>query len=158
LKGEKMDKHPIRRKFVDNPYTLSSNKNDNVYIISFIDSNGTLQNVIVNKEVYDLFDENEKYENARIYEYSKRLLHNDINPEKIPSSYSLEGEVINNMTIKELKNILSTLPSIQKRRIIKYYFEDKTLEQIAQEENCSKMAIKFSIDIALEKILKKFQK
>ena len=53
-----MDKHPIRRKFIDNPYTLSSSTKDNLYIISFIDSNGIVQNVKVDKEVYDLFDEN----------------------------------------------------------------------------------------------------
>lgn len=153
-----MDKHPIRRKFIDNPYTLNSSKSENLYVISFFDSKGILQEIKVNKEVYDLFDENEKYENARMYEYSKRLLHNDIDSEKIASNYSLEEEVINNMTIKELKIILNTLPTIQRRRIIKYYFEDKTLEQIAQEEGCTAKAIRFSIDIALEKILKKFQK
>ena len=153
-----MDKHPIRRKFIDNPYTLNNSKNKNLYFNIFFDIKGILQEMKVNKEVYDLFDENEQYENARMYEYSKRLLHNDIDSEKIASNYSLEEEVINNMTIKELKTILNTLPTIQRRRIIKYYFEDKTLEKIAQEEGCTAKAIRFSIDIALEKILKKFQK
>ena len=45
----------------------------------------------------------------------------------------------------------------KKRRLIKYYFYDKTYEEIANEEKCSKRAVKFSIDIALGKISKKFQ-
>ena len=32
-----------------------------------------------------------------------------------------------------------------------------TLEEIAKEEGCTKRAVKFSIDIALEKILQKFK-
>lgn len=32
-----------------------------------------------------------------------------------------------------------------------------TLEEIANEENCTKVAVKYSIDIALEKISKKFK-
>ena len=57
-------------------------------------------------------------------------------------------------TINEAINELS---DIQKRRIRKYFFENKTFEEIAKEENCTKRAVKFTIDIALEKISKKFQ-
>ena len=32
-----------------------------------------------------------------------------------------------------------------------------TFEEIAEEENCTKMAVKFSVDIAIEKISKKFK-
>ena len=85
-------------------------------------------------------------------------MHEDFNSEVIASDYSLEEEVFNNMTIKELKRALDELKSIQKRRIIKYYFYDMTLEAIAKEERCTAKAIRFSINIALEKILKKFQK
>ena len=62
------------------------------------------------------------------------------------------------MTVKELKKVISELPDKQKRRLIKYYFEDKTLEEISKEEHCTKMAVKFSIDIALKNISKKFKK
>ena len=49
------------------------------------------------------------------------------------------------------------LPEIQKRRIIKYFFMDKTYEQIASEEKCTKIAVKYSIDRALEKIAQNFK-
>ena len=46
---------------------------------------------------------------------------------------------------------------IQKRRLILYYFQGLTYEQIAEMESCTKRAVKFSVDIAVEK-LKKFFK
>ena len=152
-----MDKHPIRRKFIDNPYILSSSTKDDLYIISFYDSKGLLQEIKVNKEIYDLFDEKEKCENAEFCNYSRYFTHSDISFEKVPSNYSLEEDVLNKITSKELKEILNQLPLIQKNRIIKYYFYDMTLEEIAKEEGCTKRAVKFSIDIALEKILQKFK-
>lgn len=151
-----VDKRPIRRKFRDNPYLLESIKEKNIYIIKFNDINGKHE-VVVDKDIFDLFDKNEKYENARYFEYSKHLFHNEINYSQIKSNYSLEDEVINNLSLKELKYTIEMLPDIQKRRIKKYYFEEKTLEEIAMEEGCSKVAIKYSIDSALRKISKIFK-
>lgn len=152
-----MDKHPIRRKFIDNPYTLSSSTKDDLYIISFYDSKGLLQEIKVNKEIYDLFDENEKYENARFKEYNDHILSVQYNDEIISKTDSIEDELLNNLIIDDIRKVISSLPTIQKKRIYKYFFQNKTLEQIAKEENCTKMAVKFSIDRALEKISKKFK-
>ena len=52
---------------------------------------------------------------------------------------------------------ISGLPEIQKRRLILYYFQGLTYERIAEMEGCTKRAVKFSVDIAVEK-LKKFFK
>ena len=41
--------------------------------------------------------------------------------------------------------------------MILYYFQGMTYEQIAEMEGCTKRAVKFSVDIAVEK-LKKFFK
>lgn len=152
-----MDKHPIRRKFIDNPYTLSSSTKDDLYIISFYDSKGLLQEIKVNKEIYDLFDENEKYENARFKEYNDHILSWQYNDEIISKTDSIEDELLNNLIIDDIRKVIRSLPIIQKKRIYKYFFQNKTLEQIAKEENCTKMAVKFSIDRALEKISKKFK-
>lgn len=152
-----MDKHPIRRKFIDNQYTLSSSTKDDLYIISFYDSKGLLQEIKVNKEIYDLFDENEKYENARFKEYNDYILSGQYNDEIISKTDSIEDELLNNLIIDDIRKVISSLPTIQKKRIYKYFFQNKTLEQIAKEENCTKMAVKFSIDRALEKNSKKFK-
>ena len=57
----------------------------------------------------------------------------------------------------QLHRAISELPEIQKRRLILYYFQGLTYEQIAGMEGCTKRAVKFSVDIAVEK-LKKFFK
>lgn len=151
-----MDKLPIRRKFKDNPYTLLIE--DNNYYVLFRDNKNIFHKEKVSKEVFDLFDENERYENAYFFEYSTKIAKSIIKIENIKDSFSVEDKAINNIDIQNIKEIINKLPNIQKNRIIKYFFEDKTLQQIAQEENCTKMAIKLSIDIAIEKILKKIKK
>ena len=55
----------------------------------------------------------------------------------------------------QLHRAISELPEIQRRRLILYYFQGMTYEQIAGMEGCTKRAVKFSVDIAVEK-LKKF--
>ena len=152
-----MDKRPIRRKFKDNPYTLSSSEKEGLYIIDFKDIKGNFNSVKVSKEVFEVFDEAERYENSKYKEYANRIIHFDIVIENISNNTSIEDKILYDNDICILKNIIDELPNIQKRRLVKYFFEDKTLEQIAKEERCSKVAIKYSIDIAIDRISKKFQ-
>ena len=70
---------------------------------------------------------------------------------------SLDSQVENKEIIDDLKEEIQKLPDIQKNRLKKYFFDGKTYEQIAYEEGCSKRAVKFSIDIALQKIYKKIK-
>ena len=160
MKGEKLkvDKRPSRRKFTDNPYRLESIVKKEIYIIKFTDNKGNKHSIQVDKKVFDLFDESEKYENAQFFEYYKYFNHKNININNIKNKSLIEDYVINKHTTEELKRALNSLPKIQKRRIVKYFFENKTYEEIGNEEGCSKMAIKYSIDIALQKLSKKFQK
>ena len=153
-----MDKRPIRRKFRDNPYKLESIETKEIYIINFMDIKGEIHSVQVDKKVFDVFDESERYENARIYEYATKRVKSEIKIENVKDPFSLEDDLINRLTIKELKDLINELPDNQKRRIIKYYFEDKTYEEISKEENCSKVAVKYSIDNAIKNISKKFKK
>ncbi len=153
-----MDKRPSRRKFTDNPYRLESIVKKEIYIIKFTDNKGNKHSIQVDKKVFDLFDESEKYENAQFFEYYKYFNHKNININNIKNKSLIEDYVINKHTTEELKRALNSLPKIQKRRIVKYFFENKTYEEIGNEEGCSKMAIKYSIDIALQKLSKKFQK
>lgn len=65
--------------------------------------------------------------------------------------------VENKINNEKLRDAIQELPKIQRERLKKYYFENKTFEEIAEEENCTKRAVKFSVDIAIEKISKKFK-
>ncbi|MBR3162121.1 MAG: hypothetical protein IKF19_05265 [Bacilli bacterium] len=152
-----MDKRPSRRKFKDNPYRLESIERKEIYIINFTDNKGIKHSIQVDKKIFDLFDESEKYENAKFFEYYKYYNHKNININNIRNKSSVEDHVLNKISIDELRKSLNFLPEIQKSRIIKYFFENKTYEEIGNEEGCSKMAVKYSIDIALQKLSKKFK-
>ncbi|MEG0576805.1 MAG: sigma-70 region 4 domain-containing protein [Bacilli bacterium] len=60
--------------------------------------------------------------------------------------------------IKKLYLAISSLNKIQQKRLIMYYFDDMTYEQIAKAEHCSKSAVKFSIDIAKDHLKKELTK
>ena len=55
-----MDKNPKRRKYRENPYKLSKDESKNLYIVTFRDTSGIIQEIEVTKEVWEVFDEYEK--------------------------------------------------------------------------------------------------
>ena len=65
---------------------------------------------------------------------------------------SVEDIVFRNLQIEKLHSAISKLPEMQKHRLILHYFEGLTYEQIAKEEGCSKVAVKYSVDKAVKKL------
>ena len=156
-----MDIRPKRYKEIDNPYTLESIEKEELYFIKFKDDKGE-HLVTVTKEVFDVFDESEKQDNNMMVRNSRYIHKYELSDEALSNKMlnnqtSIEDKLINDFEIEELYEAINELSDIQKRRIRKYFFEDKTFEEIAKEENCTKRAVKFTIDITLEKISKKFQ-
>lgn len=155
-----MNKRPIRRRFKDNPYELIIN--NNLYLIKFMDSKRKLQVLEVSYEVFKVFDTFELKDLSQMNEYDNHIEHADLCDDelyrkKFEEDKSVQDIVEDKITIEKLKEVIKTLPENQKRRLIKHYFYDKTYEEIAIEEGCTKRAIKFSIDIAIEKISKNFK-
>ena len=151
---------PKRRKYKDNPYNLIIENNK--YFIQFKDSKKTIQTIEVDKSIYTVFNDSELHDLSELNEYDRHIEHSEVfditlYKRNADNYYSLEKEVESSILREELKEAIDNLPDIQKRRLKKYYFEDKTYEQIASEENCTKSAVKFSIDIAIEKISKNFK-
>lgn len=58
---------------------------------------------------------------------------------------------------EQLHKTISELPETQKRRLYLCCFEGLTYEQIAGTEGYTKWAVKFSVDIAMEKLKKAFK-
>lgn len=155
-----MVERPKRRKSKDNPYSLFIIENK--YFVKFTDINNIVQTVEISSAVFNLFDTfeledlkhlNEVDRHFSLVSYDDEILNENANV----SDKSVEDIVESNFTNEELKEAINELPEVQKRRLKKYYFEDMTFEEIAHEENCSKVAIKYSINIALEKISKKIK-
>lgn len=153
---------PKRRKDKDNPYTISFNDIDNIYIVSFKDGSSRFNEVVVNKDIYDFFN---AIELEDLHQLNIKERHIDFRPidgseemdnilfSKMKDKYiSFDEELINKEIDLELKNAINMLSDVQKNRLIKYYFMNKTEEEIAKEEKVSQVAIHKSISDARKKL------
>lgn len=152
-----------RRRFKDNPYYIDYNENQKQYIISFVDSKGLYQQVEVDYEIYNVFDIFELKDLSIMNEFDNHIEHfnlseNEIYKRSTCELESVESIVSREIMIEDLIIKIHKLPEIQRRRIIKYFFQKKTYEEIGLEEKCSKRAIKFSVDIGLKKLSEQIKK
>ena len=153
--------HPKRRKDKYNPYTIGTTE-DGRHWLTFLDGQGNRHHFEISAAVFALFDSFElddlSYLNEvdRHYEQSE-LTEAALYDRAVHRPATVEESALQSMEYAQLHRAISVLPEIQKRRLILYYFQGLTYEQIAGMEGCTKRAVKFSVDIAVEK-LKKFFK
>ena len=158
-----MQKHLNRNKDKYNPYTLDIDEETNTYIVEFKDIKNIIHRVEVSEKVYEAFDKFELEDISQIHKIRKYIERNEVYEEtlfhkSINASISVEDEVESKLLSDDLKKAIKLLNDIQKRRLIKYYFEDKSLEEIALEEGTSHQAISKSIHRAIEEIQKNLKK
>lgn len=161
--GKRMAKLPIRNKSKDNPYTLGYDEKKNVYTVEFVDNLKVIHNVEISIEVYNAFDMFELEDVSQIHKYQRHIEHSEVyedtlNSRIIERKLGIEEIVEKRILNEELKQAIQELPETQRNRLRKYYFDNKTYEEIAREEKCTKRAVKFSVDIAIDKISKKLKK
>ena len=158
-----MAERPKRRKYKDNPYTLNYIESKNIYTVSFKDVKGKLQEVEINKEIYKALDRFELDDLSEMNEYDNHIEHSEIFENNLESRAKdkpilLEDMIIQKVTFEKLKEAINLLPEVQRRRIKKYYFEDKNEKEIANEEKISQKNVSKSLAVAkrnLKEILKK---
>ena len=157
-----MDKHPKRKISKDNPYKLIYDEINSKFKMSFKDSRNELQTIEVDKSIYKVFDESELIDISQMHKDNNHIDFRRINISEsidisishkiIANQKSIEDEIIDKLQNEDLYQAINSLPFIQKQRIKKYFFEEKTLQEIADEEQCSARAIKYSIDIGIQKL------
>lgn len=153
------EKHPNRKKDKHNPYTLMIVEGR--YYLSFKDGRGVMQNIEIDKVLYDLFNRFELEDISYLNRVSRHIEHSELtesslNDRVFYKEESLEETVSRSMEYEQLHKAISKLPETQKRRLLLYFFGELTYEQIAELEGCTKRAVKFSIDLAIEKLKKSF--
>lgn len=147
--------HPKRRRDKYNPYWICE-KNGHYYI-SFKDSQKIEQEFEISKRLYDAFNsfelEDLVYINVceRHYEHEE-VWESTLNKRALNKPENLENAVLKKIQIEKLHKAIEKLSEIQQRRVCLYYFKGMTYEQIAKKEGCSKIAVKYTIDKAIEKI------
>lgn len=162
--GEHHPKHfdprPKRRKDKDNPYmifTRGIHTDHPQYYLFFEDVTGTPHCMEISKDLFDSLDRFEledisfMNEVDRHYEQSEQT-EASLNKRALKKQDSVEEEVQQRMEIQALHDAISDLPEIQRRRLVLYYFGELTYEQIAEMDGCTKRAVKFSVDLAIEKL------
>ena len=153
--------HPKRRKDKYNPYTIGTTE-DGRHWLTFSDGQSDQHHFEISAAVFELLDSFElddlSYLNEldRHYEQSE-LTEASLYDRAVHRPATVEESALQSMEYAQLHRAISELPEIQKRRLILYYLQGLTYEQIAGMEGCTKRAVKFSVDIAVEK-LKKFFK
>ena len=153
------EKHPNRKKDKHNPYTLMIVEGR--YYLSFKDGRGIMQNIEIDKVLYDLFNRFELEDISYLNRVSRHIEHSELtertlNDRAFYKEESLEETVSKSMEYEQLHKAISKLPETQRRRLLLYFFGELTYEQIAELEGCTKRAVKFSIDLAIEKLKKSF--
>lgn len=150
-----MDKRPKRRKDKYNPYTLYIENGK--YYISFIGSNNCFQNVEVSQKIFESFNKFELEDISQMNEYDRHYEHSEIyenalHRRNVSDVQSLEEYFDNAQDAENLHMAVNKLPEVQKRRLKKYYFEEKTFEEIALEEGCTYQCVQRSVYRAEAKI------
>lgn len=151
--------HPNRKKDKSNPYTLSIE--NNTYYISFTDGQGIFHKQEISMELYAAFNGFELDDISLMNEASRHLTEADAGDEPLShriadTSEPVEDHVYRRIMHQKLHKAIAQLPEIQRRRVLLYYFGGYTYEQIAQMENCTKRAVKFSVDAALKNLRENF--
>ena len=149
------EKHPTRKKDSLNQYTLSVE--NGIKYITFEDNQGYIQKMEVDTALFALFDEFElddvSYMNvvSRHHEHSE-LTEQSLNDRAFQLPEPMEDTVSRIIENRRLIEAIRTLPAVQRRRLVLYYFHDLTYEQIAKIEHCTIMPVKRSIDRAIIKL------
>lgn len=150
-----MSDRPKRRRISDNPYTLQVI--NNTYVVIFKDNTYKNHIVEVSEDVFNAMNSFELDDLKELNEFDRHIEHSLLLDEKLyirakNKPLDLEDEIIRKSSFEDLKKAIDTLPEIQKRRIKKYYFEEKNEYEIAKEENTTQQAINKNLHQAIKKL------
>lgn len=159
------DKRPKRRKDKDNPYELFSVGNGTPsarYFIRFTDGQGTEHSMEIEKHVFDALDAFELEDLSHLNEVDNHYERSELTEATLHErayavSPPIEAIVSHKIEREELHKAIQSLPDLQRRRLILYYFAEMTYEQIAEVEKCSYPAARRSVLSAVDNLKKNLE-
>lgn len=149
------EKRPKRRKDKYNPYTLT--EKEDKHFLSFRDGQGVLRELQITKELFEVLNRFELDDLSILNEWDRHIEHfeqteQSLNRRAFFKAESVEETVLRSIEYEQLHRAISKLSETQRRRLVLYYFEGLTYEQIARIEGCTIMPVKRSIDSAIKKL------
>lgn len=157
------EKRPKRRHDKYNPYRIfkiDNDTGDTHFFVTFDDGQKVSHCLEIDKDLYEEFDKFERddlsfmNEVDRHYEHSE-LTEASLNRRAFRPREDMDETLFRKIEKESLYRALDNLPEVQRRRLILYYFDGFTYQQIAVMENCKYQAVCQSVAAAL-KNLKKF--
>ena len=146
------------------PYSVYEGKDKDTYIVEFIDGNGKQIREEIKADICIYFNEHihklysQEYKIRKYLEWSL-IYENNIVKRAFEKEESIEDKYIKAEEYQNLRNALNLIPETQRRRIKKYFFENKKETEIAEEEGVEQSSVSESIHLGiynLKKILKNF--
>ena len=149
------EKRPKRRKDKYNPYTLT--QKEDKHFLSFRDGQAVFQELEITKELFEVLNHFELDDLSILNEWDRHIEHfeqteQSLNRRAFFKAESVEETVLRSIEYERLHRAITQLPETQRRRLMLYYFEGLTYEQIARMEGCTIMPVKRSIDSAIKKL------
>ena len=122
------EKHPNRKKDKHNPYTLMIVEGR--YYLSFKDARGVMQNIEIDKVLYELFNRFELEDISYLNRVSRHIEHSELteaslNDRAFYKAESLEESVSRSIEYELLHKAISKLPETQRRRLLLHFFGEK---------------------------------
>lgn len=113
--------------------------------------------VLISKKIFDSFNKFELEDISQMNEYDRHYEHSEIYESTLHERGAINVECMEEYLDKaqdaeSLHMAIKNLPEVQKRRLKKYYFEEKTFDEIAFEEGCTYQSIQRSVYRAVAKI------
>ena len=155
------DPRPKRRKDKDNPYTIYSignNTDHPLYYVEFNDGEGVRQCVEITEVQFRDFDKNELDDLSYLNECDRHLEKTNLSDMTIHrrSAGSIDPlqDIIEAAEENErLHKAILMLSPVQQKRVLMYYFQNMTYEEISDVEHCSPQAIEKSLRKARNAIM-----
>ena len=135
-------RQPKRRKDKYNPYEIY--EKDGKYYVSFRNGEKEYKDLEIGKNVYEAFNTFELQDVSHMNIVDRHLEQSEIWDSSLYERVFQKEEGVEDTVLSE----------IQRRRLMKYYFEDKNYEQIAQEEGCSFQMVAKSVKAAIRNLKK----
>ena len=125
------DNHPKRPKDKGNPYTIYTTENGQY--LSFKDGQGGLHNLKIDKPLYTLFDRFKLEDKSYLHFSDRYIEHSELTESSLDERAASQPESVENIVYCRICNerlyyAIATLPEIQRRRLVMYYFYNLTYE------------------------------
>ncbi len=131
-------RQPKRRKDKYNPYEIY--EKDGKYYVSFRNGEKEYKDLEIGKNVYEAFNTFELQDVSHMNVVDRNLEQSEVWDSSLyerifQKEENVEDTVLNKLEAERLHSAIQQLSEIQRRRLMKYYFEDKNMSRLHRKKD-----------------------